>query len=159
MSRSSNIVTPALATPAATWDGSAACNSPRNSRPSRARRATSGIRVHRVINRRNPLVLPVPYVLALYSDDEPASLRALEPMWRAHDARAKVVGPARALKKVPILKGGEPLTGAVISDSAVVHHDAAVYGYYLTAREAGVRFELGVGAEALETKGDRSPAS
>jgi sarcosine oxidase subunit beta len=109
--------------------------------------------VARLTGGRNPLVYPTRYVLALYSADERAVIEPLQPMWDELGARARLMEPEDVLRAVPILRGGEPLVGGVIGAAAIVHHDAAVYAYLLAARDAGVRFETGVGAAGIEIAG------
>jgi len=113
-------------------------------------------RVDEVTGGRNPLLYPTRYVWILYGDDERAVVEPLQEMWRDHGARTRVVGQEAVLHAVPILRGGEPPVGGVIGEAAIVHHDAAVYAYYLFAREAGVRFEIGDPAVALVVDGDRA---
>ena len=43
---------------------------------------------------RNPLLYPTRYVWVLYDDAEREVVEPLQPMWREHDARARVVGGA-----------------------------------------------------------------
>jgi sarcosine oxidase, subunit beta len=90
---------------------------------------------------RNPLLYPTRYVWVLYAAEERDVVEPLQPMWKASDARARVVEPAEVLDAVPVLRGGEQPVGGVIGDAAMVHHDAAVYAYFLYAKERGVRFE------------------
>src|SRR5436309_10456749 len=99
-------------------------------------------RVDHVTGGRNPLLYPTQYVWAMYADQELEIVEPLQAMWQATGARARVVGPERVLAAVPVLRGGEPTVGGVIGDAAIVHHDAALYAYYLFARDAGVSFEL-----------------
>ena len=113
-------------------------------------------RVDAVTGRRNPLLYPTRYVWVLYGDDERAIVEPLQPMWDEHDARARVVDAPAVLDAVPVLRGGEPPVGGVIGDAAIVHHDAAVHAYYLHAREAGVRFEIGEPVTGIGTAGGRA---
>jgi sarcosine oxidase subunit beta len=99
--------------------------------------------VDRLTGGRNPLLYPTRYVLVLYSDEERAVLEPMQPMWDQLDARARVVEPAAVLRAVPVLVGGERPVGGVVSEAAIVHHDAAVYAYYLRARELGVHMDTG----------------
>jgi sarcosine oxidase, subunit beta len=105
---------------------------------------------------RNPLLYPTRYVWVLYGESERQVVEPLQPMWDAHDARARVVEADEVLKAVPVLKGGEAPVGGVIGDAAMVHHDAAVYAYYLSAQESGVTFEVGAAAVGLETAAGRA---
>ncbi len=120
-------------------------------------------RVHRLIGGRNPLFFPTTYAWLLYGDDEVERLAPLEQMWRDHEARARLVDAAQVSAALPVLKGGEPPVGAVLGHAAIVHHDAAVFGYLQACRDRGVEIRpdtaaLGVGTAAgqvatLETSG------
>lgn len=107
-------------------------------------------RVHRLVGGRNPLLYPTRYAWLLYGDDEVERLTALEPMWGELGAGAQVITAAEAYEAVPVVRGGEPLVGAVLGEAAIVHHDAAVYAYYLACRDAGVHVRTGVLAERVE---------
>jgi len=104
---------------------------------------------------RNPLLYPTRYVWVLYDDAEREVVEPLQPMWREHDARARVVGRSDVLDAVPVLRGGQQPVGGVVGDAAMVHHDAALYAYLLFARERGVRFETGT-VTALATGDGRA---
>jgi sarcosine oxidase, subunit beta len=103
------------------------------------------------IGRRNALVYPTRYAWLLYANEELERVAPLEPMWEELGARARLVDAATALGAVPVVRGGEPVRGAVLGDAAIVHHDAAVHGYYLACREAGVEIRTDVRAEGVET--------
>jgi sarcosine oxidase subunit beta len=120
------------------------------------RAADKWMRVDAVTGRRNPLLYATRYVWVLYGDDERAVVEPLQPMWDEHGARARVVDARAVLDAVPVLEGGEPPVGGVIGDAAIVDHDAALYAYYLYAREAGVRFEIGDPVAGIETSGGRA---
>lgn len=110
--------------------------------------------VHRLTGGRNPLLYRTRYVWALYDDSEREALEPLQELWDEHDARARLADADAVLRAVPVLRGGEPLVGGVIGEAAIVHHDAAVYAYYLAAREAGAEFVDGTVVEP-ESDGDR----
>ena len=116
-----------------------------------ARRKWAG--VHALIGQRNPLVFPTRYAWLLYADDEVERLAAHEPMWAELGAHARLVDSATAVAAVPVVRGGEPVLAAVLGDAAIVHHDAAVYGYLLACREAGAEIRTGVRAEGIERTG------
>ncbi len=111
--------------------------------------------VHRLTGGRNPLLYRTRYAWVLYDEAERATLEPLQTMWDEHGARARLVDARDVLRAVPVLAGGEPPAGGVIGDAAIVHHDAAVYAYYLAAREAGATFRVGAAAAELELDGDR----
>lgn len=111
--------------------------------------------VHRLTGGRNPLLYRTRYVWALYDEAEREALEPLQELWDEHDARARLVDGGDVLRAVPVLRGGEPVVGGVVGDAAIVHHDAAVYAYYLAAREAGVEFRLGANVVEALPDGDR----
>jgi sarcosine oxidase subunit beta len=113
-------------------------------------------RVDAVTGRANPLLRATRYVWVLYHDDERAVVEPLQPMWDEHDARARLADAPAVLDAVAVLAGGEAPVGGVIGDAAIVDHDAAVHAYYLFAREAGVRFEIGEPVTGIETSGGRA---
>jgi sarcosine oxidase subunit beta len=107
-------------------------------------------RVDTLTGRRNPLVFPTRYAWLLYGEDEAERLAPLEPMWAELGARARLVDAATAIEAVSVVRGGEPVVGAVLGDAAIVHHDAAVHGYLLACHESGVDVRTGVRAEGVE---------
>jgi len=76
-------------------------------------------------------------------------------MWLKYDARTRLVDRDAVLEAAPILRGGEVPVAGVVGDAAIVHHDAAVYGLLLQARDAAVQFAVGEPATALALDGDR----
>jgi sarcosine oxidase, subunit beta len=105
---------------------------------------------------RNPLLYPATYAWVMYDERELAVVEPLRSMWKALDARAAVVGRRRLLDEISVLRGGELPVGGVLGEAAIVHHDAALYAYYLRARELGVRFETGQEAISLAFDGERA---
>ena len=112
--------------------------------------------VRRLTGGRNPLLYPTRYAWVLYADDERGALEPMQEIWDECGARARLVDAGTVLRAVPILDGGERPVGGVIGEAAIVHHDAAVYAYFLAARESGVRFRLGERATALDDGGVRT---
>ena len=110
-------------------------------------------RIDVLLGGRNPLLFPTTYALVLYGDDEAARLGALEPMWRTIGIDARLYDSATTIKRVPILKGGELPVGSVLSSAHLVHHDAAVHGAYLAARERGIDVRLGVEVLGFDVAG------
>jgi sarcosine oxidase subunit beta len=76
-------------------------------------------------------------------------------MWNELGARARVATSGEAHRAVPVVHGGEPLAGAVLGEAAIVHHDAAVYAYYLACRDAGVRISTGLRGVRVDLTGGR----
>ncbi len=112
--------------------------------------------VHRLTGGRNPLLYPTRYTWVLYAEDERAALEPMQEMWDGYGARARLVDTEAILRAVPVLAGGETPVGGVIGEAAIVHHDAAVYAYFLAARESDVRFRIGERAAEIELDGDRA---
>jgi sarcosine oxidase subunit beta len=111
--------------------------------------------LHRLLGGRNPLVYPTRYAWILYGADEVEKLAPLEPVWARLGARARLVDARAALRAVPVLRGGEPIVGAVLGEATIVHHDAAVYGYMLACRELGVEIRSGLRAEGISVTAGR----
>jgi sarcosine oxidase subunit beta len=42
---------------------------------------------------------------------------------------SRVLSPDDTLRRLPVLRGGEPVVGAVLHDDAIVHHDAVVWAH------------------------------
>lgn len=111
------------------------------------------LRIDELLGGRNPLLYPTTYALVLYDDVEAERLGALEPMWRSTGIDARLHDAATTLARVPVLKGGERPVGSVLSSAHLVHHDAAVHGAYLRARERGIDVRTGVTVESLVLDG------
>jgi sarcosine oxidase subunit beta len=111
------------------------------------------LRIDALLGGRNPLLYPTTYALVLYDDQEADRLGALEPMWRETGIDARLVDAAATLGRVPVLRGGELPVASVLSSAHLVHHDAAVHGAYLRARERGIDIRLGVEVESVVLDG------
>ena len=111
------------------------------------------LRIDALLGGRNPLLYPTTYALVLYDDAEAQSLGSLEPMWRAAGIDARLYDTASTLERVPVLKGGERPVGSVLSSAHLVHHDAAVHGAYLRAKELGIDVRTGVAVTSLVLDG------
>ncbi len=79
---------------------------------------------------------------------------------------SRLLSPDDTLRRLPILRGGEPVAGAVLNDDAIVHHDAVVWAHLEhLARSDAVRILPGTtvtaivrgdsGIEAVETSRGR----
>ncbi|MDX6593660.1 MAG: hypothetical protein QOJ13_2856 [Gaiellales bacterium] len=101
---------------------------------------------------RNPLLYPTTYAWVLYDAAEVDHVAPLQPIWDEHGARARIVGAGDVTKALPVLRGGEPVAGAVFGEAAIVHHDAAVHGCYLACMDAGVEFRFGRTAVGIERR-------
>ena len=81
---------------------------------------------------------------------------------------SRFLSPDETLRHLPVLRGGDPVAGAVLNDDAIVHHDAVVWAHLEhLARAPGVRIVPGTrsppssaatrASKALETTAAGSP--
>lgn len=87
----------------------------------------------------NTLFWRAGYAWVLYGDGEVERMSSLHPMLRELGIPARLCEPAETLRRLPILRGGEPPAGAMLGRDAIVHHDAVVYAYRKACRAADVR--------------------
>ena len=79
------------------------------------------------------------YAWVLYEQDEVERMAEALPMLRELGISARLLEPAAARRRLPVLLGGETPAGAILGRDAIVHHDAAVYAYRKACATAGVR--------------------
>ena len=113
----------------------------------------------------NVLFYRLGYAWVLYEPDEVERMRTIVEMHHRIGVRSALLSPGETLRRLPILRGGEPVAGAVLNDDAIVHHDAVVWAHLEhlagtsvrilpdTAVRAIVRTERGV--KAVETNRGR----
>ena len=94
------------------------------------------------------------YAWVLYEPDEVERMAEVIPMLDELGIPARLHGPAAALRRLPVLRGGETPTGAIIGRDAIVHHDAAVYGYRKACATAGVSVLEGRDVTGILKSGD-----
>lgn len=87
----------------------------------------------------NTLFWRAGYAWVLYDGEEMERMGAALSMLRELRIPARLVGPDGALRRLPILRGGERPAGAMIGHDAIVHHDAVMYGYRSALRRTRVR--------------------
>ncbi len=88
---------------------------------------------------RNTLFWRAGYMWALYAEDEVERFRALLPMLKEERCPARLLGPDEALEAMPILTGGEKLSGGMLGPrDVIVHHDAVIYAYRHACAELGI---------------------
>lgn len=78
------------------------------------------------------------YAWVLYDDDELERIAQALPMLHEIGIPARRMGPAEAMRRLPVLRGGERPAGAVLGKDAIVHHDAAVFAYRKACAAAGI---------------------
>lgn len=87
----------------------------------------------------NTLFWRAGYAWVLYEDHEVERMRGLLPMFREQGLPApRLLEGRRVVRALPVLRGGEVPTGAMIGHDAIGHHDAVVYAYRRACAAAGV---------------------
>lgn len=109
----------------------------------------------------NVLFYRMGYAWVLYDSAEVEHMRDIVAMHHRIGVRSALLSHDDTLRRLPVLRGGDPVAGAVLNDDAIVHHDAVVWAHleHLAGRAvqllAGTTI-LGVvtgdaGVEAVET--------
>jgi len=113
----------------------------------------------------NVLFYRLGYAWVLYESDEVERMRPIVDMHHRIGVRSRFLSPDDTLRRLPVLRGGDPVAGAVLHDDAIVHHDAVVWAHLEHLARTQVRLLSGTtvrrivrgrrGVEGLET--DRGP--
>jgi sarcosine oxidase, subunit beta len=77
----------------------------------------------------NILFYRLGYAWVLYEAAEVERMRAIVAMHHRIGIRSALLSPDDTLRRLPVLRGGEPVAGAVLNDDAIVHHDAVVWAH------------------------------
>ena len=77
----------------------------------------------------NVLFYRLGYAWVLYEAAEVERMRAIVEMHHRIGVGSAFLSPDETLQYLPILRGGEPVAGAVLNDDAIVHHDAVVWAH------------------------------
>jgi len=103
----------------------------------------------------NVLFYRLGYAWVLYEPDEVARMRDIVEMHHRIGVASRLLSPDDALRHLPVLRGGEPVAGAVLNDDAIVHHDAVVWAHleHLAARSPAVRIVTDTAVTGVE-RGD-----
>jgi sarcosine oxidase subunit beta len=90
--------------------------------------------------RSNVLFYRLGYAWILYEADEVERMRDVVAMHRRLGIRSALLTPAETIRHLPVFEGGEQVAGSVLSDDAIVHHDAVVWAHldHLTGRRVEV---------------------
>lgn len=88
--------------------------------------------------RSNVLFYRLGYAWILYEQDEVERMRDIVAMHARLGIRSALLSPDETLRHLPVFEGGEPVAGAVLSDDAIVHHDAVVWAHLDHVRRLGV---------------------
>jgi sarcosine oxidase subunit beta len=77
----------------------------------------------------NVLFYRLGYAWVLYEADEVERMRPIVEMHHRIGVGSRLLSPDDTLRRLPILRGGDPVAGAVLNDDAIVHHDAVVWAH------------------------------
>ncbi|HET8784813.1 MAG TPA: FAD-binding oxidoreductase [Candidatus Limnocylindrales bacterium] len=77
----------------------------------------------------NVLFYRLGYAWILYEPDEVERMRNVVAMHARLGIRSALLSPDDTLRHLPVFRGGEAVAGAVLSDDAIVHHDAVVWAH------------------------------
>jgi sarcosine oxidase subunit beta len=104
----------------------------------------------------NVLFYRLGYAWILYEADEVERMRDIVAMHRRLGIRSALLSPDDTLRHLPVFEGGEPVAGAVLSDDAIVHHDAVVWAHFDHLRRLGdaVRIHDHTAVTAIERDGE-----
>jgi sarcosine oxidase subunit beta len=87
----------------------------------------------------NVLFYRLGYAWVLYEDAEVERMRPIVDMHHRIGVRSRLLSPDDTLRRLPVLRGGEPVAGSVLHDDAIVHHDAVVWAHLETLARTSVR--------------------
>jgi sarcosine oxidase subunit beta len=102
----------------------------------------------------NILFYRLGYAWVLYDADEVERMRSIVEMHHRIGVASRLLSPDDTLRRLPILRGGEPVAGAVLNDDAIVHHDAVVWAHLEHLAGTGVRILPGTEVRAI-VRGER----
>jgi sarcosine oxidase subunit beta len=77
----------------------------------------------------NVLFYRLGYAWVLYEADEVERMRDIVAMHHRIGVHSALLSPDDTLRRLPVLRGGDPVAGAVLNDDAIVHHDAVVWAH------------------------------
>jgi glycine/D-amino acid oxidase-like deaminating enzyme len=102
----------------------------------------------------NVLFYRLGYAWVLYEADEISRMREIVAMHHRIGVASVLLTPDETLRRLPILRGGEPVAGAVLNDDAIVHHDAVVWAHLEHLARTPVRIVAGTAVGAI-ARGER----
>src|SRR5258705_8322391 len=102
----------------------------------------------------NILFYRLGYAWVLYEADEVEGMRPIVEMHHRIGVGSRWLAPGETVRRLPILRDGDPVVGAVLNDDAIVHHDAVVWAHLEhLARSEAVRILPGTAVTAI-VRGD-----
>ena len=109
----------------------------------------------------NVLFYRLGYAWVLYEPDEVERMRAIVEIHHRIGVKSRLLSADDTLRRLPVLRGGDPVAGAVLHDDAIVHHDAVVWAHLEYLARTSVRVLTGTnvrriargrrGVEAVDT--------
>jgi sarcosine oxidase subunit beta len=102
----------------------------------------------------NVLFYRLGYAWVLYEADEADRMRDIVAMHHRIGVHSAFLSPDDTLRRLPVLRGGDPVAGAVLNDDAIVHHDAVVWAHLEHLAGRAVRLLTGTAVRGV-TVGDR----
>jgi len=103
----------------------------------------------------NVLFYRMGYAWLLYEPGEVERMTAIVEMHHRMGVGSRLLSPDDALRLLPVLRGGEPVAGAVLHDrDAIVHHDAVVWAHLEHLARTRVRIVTGAEVVAVERASD-----
>ena len=106
----------------------------------------------------NVLFYRLGYAWVLYEADEVERMRPIVDMHHRIGVASQLLSPDDTLRRLPILRGGEPVAGSVLHDDAIVHHDAVVWAHLEHLARTPVRIHARTTVQAIERDGGRVTA-
>lgn len=106
----------------------------------------------------NVLFYRLGYAWVLYEADEVERMRPIVDMHHRIGVPSQLLSPDDTLRRLPILRGGEPVAGSVLNDDAIVHHDAVVWAHLEHLARTSVRIHAATTVQAIEREGGRVAA-
>ena len=102
----------------------------------------------------NVLFYRLGYAWVLYEGDELERMRAIVAMHHRLGVHSALLSTDDTLRRLPVLRGGDPVAGAVLNDDdAIVHHDAVVWAHLEHLAGQSVRLLPGASVRSI-TVGD-----
>jgi sarcosine oxidase subunit beta len=99
----------------------------------------------------NVLFYRLGYAWVLYEAEELERMRDIVAMHHRIGVRSALLSPDDTLRRLPVLRGGDPVVGAVLNDDAIVHHDAVVWAHLEHLADRPIRLLAGTTIRGIET--------
>ena len=99
----------------------------------------------------NVLFYRLGYAWVLYEAEELERMRDIVAMHHRIGVRSALLSPDDTLRRLPVLRGGDPVVGAVLNDDAIVHHDAVVWAHLEHLAGRAVRLLSGTTVRGIDT--------